>query len=346
MATITPRLGRDGIPHYQVRIRLHGVPSQIATFPTLATARRWAQTVEGAIRERRAFPTSEAARHTLADLLERYTTEVLGAKWPATARKQATHMAWWRQQLGTTRLAEVTPARLTTCRDQLARTRAPATVNSYLAALSHAFTIAVTEWQWLDGSPMRRVRRLREPRGRVRFLSDEERARLLHACRASQNRWLYPVVVLALATGARKMEILHLTWADVDLRRARITLHDTKNRELRALPLAGHVLEEIRTLAKVRRLDTSLLFPRADGRQPLDIRYAWAQALREAGITDFRFHDLRHSAASYLAMSGASLVEMAEILGHKTLQMVQRYAHLSEAHTASVVARMNATIFA
>ncbi|MEE8303634.1 MAG: site-specific integrase, partial [Candidatus Tectomicrobia bacterium] len=184
-----------------------------------------------------------------------------------------------------------------------------------------------------------------EPHGRVRFLSDEERARLLHACRASQNRWLYPVVVLALATGARKMEILHLTWADVDLRRTRITLHDTKNRELRALPLAGHALDAIRTLAKVRRLDTSLLFPRADGRYPLDIRYAWAHTLQEADISDFRFHDLRHSAASYLAMTGASLAELAAILGHKTLQMVQRYAHLSEAHTAGVVARMNAAIF-
>jgi integrase len=88
-----------------------------------------------------------------------------------------------------------------------------------------------------------------------------------------------------------------------------------------------------------------LLFPRADGQKPLDIRYAWAQALQTAGITDCRFHDLRHSCASYLAMSGASLVEIAAVLGHKTLQMVQRYAHLSDAHTAGVVGRMTAMIF-
>ncbi len=240
----------------------------------------------------------------------------------------------------------MTPAQLVVCRDQLAQTRAPATVNGYLATLRHAFTLAVTEWQWLEDSPVRRVRRLGEPRGRVRFLSEEERTHLLHACQTSHNRLLYPVVVLALATGARKMELLRLTWADVDLTRARITLHHTKNRERRVLPLAGLALEEVQKLAKVRRLDTPLLFPRADGRQPIDIRYAWAQALQEAGITDFRFHDLRHSAASYLAMSGASLAEIAEILGHKTLQMVKRYVHLSEAHTAGVVARMNAAIFA
>lgn len=88
-----------------------------------------------------------------------------------------------------------------------------------------------------------------------------------------------------------------------------------------------------------------MLCPRVDGRRPIDLRYAWAQALQAAGITDFRVHDLRHSAASYLAMSGASLVEIAAILGHQTLQMVQRYAHLAEGHTASVVARMNAALF-
>jgi integrase len=95
----------------------------------------------------------------------------------------------------------------------------------------------------------------------------------------------------------------------------------------------------------VRRRETELVFPRADGLQPLDIRSAWQTARKYAGIPDFRFHDLRHSAASYLAMSGASLAEIAEVLGHKTLTMVKRYAHLSEAHTASVVARMNAAIF-
>jgi integrase len=168
---------------------------------------------------------------------------------------------------------------------------------------------------------------------------------LLHACQRSPNRFLYPVVLLALATGARKMELLQLTWSDVDLPRARIILQHTKGRERRALPLTGLALEAVQQLAKVRRIDTPLLFPRADGRGPVGLRAAWATALQDAAIEDFRFHDLRHSAASYLAMTGASVAEIAAILGHKTLAMVQRYAHLSEAHTATVVARMNAAIF-
>jgi len=224
----------------------------------------------------------------------------------------------------------------------------------YLAALSHAFTIAVNEWGWLDDSPMRKVKKPALPRGRVRFLSEDttdgekiegERTRLLKACEESSNPYLYPVVVLALSTGMRQGEIMGLTWEDVDLHQGRATLHETKNGERRVVPLSGKALELLKAHSKVRRLDTNLLFPGRIPQKPIALRAPWEAALKKAGIEDFRFHDLRHSAASYLAMNGASLAEIAEVLGHKTLQMVKRYSHLSEAHTAGVVARMNARIF-
>jgi integrase len=124
-----------------------------------------------------------------------------------------------------------------------------------------------------------------------------------------------------------------------------MVLRDTKNGERRTLPLADHALDLLREYAKVRRIDTDLLFPGRNGTKPRYIETPWQTALRRANIKDFRFHDLRHSAASYLAMNGANLMEIAEILGHKTLSMVKRYAHLSEQHTRNVVARMNAAIF-
>ena len=96
---------------------------------------------------------------------------------------------------------------------------------------------------------------------------------------------------------------------------------------------------------KGRRFDTALVFPDSTGRRPQGIREAFEGAVKRAGIVDFRFHDLRHSAASYLAMNGASLMEIAEVLGHKTLAMVKRYAHLSEAHTQGVVERMTRAVF-
>jgi len=142
------------------------------------------------------------------------------------------------------------------------------------------------------------------------------------------------------------MEILSLRWCDVDMQRQVITIDKTKNGERRVLPLTGHGLELMRYHALYQRTDTELIFPRQmEPDKPMSIREAWVSAVKRAGITNFRFHDLRHSAASYMAMGGATLLEIAEVLGHKTLSMVKRYAHLSEAHTAGVVARMNQAIF-
>ena len=148
----------------------------------------------------------------------------------------------------------------------------------------------------------------------------------------------------------RHGEIMGLNWSDVDLNRERAVLHETKNGERRSVAVTGHVLELLKELSRVRRIDSNLLFPSRESRpqkpqKAIDLRTPWEAALRKADVPDFRFHDLRHSAASYLAMNGASLAEIAEVLGHKTLQMVKRYAHLSEGHTASVVESMNRKIF-
>src|SRR5262245_39071439 len=219
------------------------------------------------------------------------------------------------------------------------------TVRRYLAVLSHAFTVAVQEWEWVPENPFLKVSKPKEPRGRVRFLSEDERQRLLDSCQVSRNSSLYTIVVLALSTGARRGELLSLHWSDVDLKRGMLTFRKTKNGETRAVPLTGYALEVLAHHTKIRRPDTTLVFPERTGTRPMSIREAWKFAIQRAGITNFRFHDLRHSAASYLAMGGASLTEIAEVLGHKTLQMTKRYTHLTESHTRGVVERMNQTIF-
>jgi integrase len=359
MATITERTATDGTKSYRVEVRLKGYPPQRATFDRKTDAKRWAAQTETAIREGRHFGTTEAKRHTVADLIDRYSRDVLTTKKGKTQGPQEGQLAWWKDQIGTKTLADCTPALLAECRDLLAsepvtpktdnpekagppRYRSPATVNRYLAVLSHCFTVAVKEWQWIDDNPLLKVTKPKEPRGRIRFLSDDERTRFLSACKASQSPDLYPAVILALSTGARAQEVLGLRWGQVDMARKVATLTETKNGEIRVLPLAGPALELLRERGRVRRIDTDLVFPgRLDPRKPLDLRTPFETALKVAGITDFHWHDLRHTAASYLAMNGASLAEIAEVLGHKTLSMVKRYAHLSEAHTAAVVERMN-----
>ena len=349
MATIVRRPGKNGQVSYRVEVRRKGTPPQSASFQSLAEARKWAKIREGAVLEGRHFPSTAAKRHTVSDLVDRYIADVLPNKRPSTAYNQRYQLRWWKARLGHYALADVTPALLVECRDKLARNKARrqsgATVNRWLAVLSHCFTMAVREWQWCDDNPVRTIRKPKEPRGRVRFLSDQERHQLLAACQASRNPYLHTIVVLALATGARRGELQGLQWPDVDLQRGTLTFHETKNGERRAVPLTGQALTLMRQHTKVRRLDTALLFPDPTGSRLLSIRNAFENAVARAGIADFRFHDLRHTAASYLAMNGASLMEIAEVLGHKTLAMVKRYAHLSEAHTRGVVERMNRAMF-
>jgi len=223
---------------------------------------------------------------------------------------------------------------------------APATVVRYLAVLSHLYTVASSEWEWLETNPVRRVRRPKLPRGRVRFLDKDELCALLSACQQSGHPCLYPVVVIAVSTGMRHGEILGLRWQDIDLVRHRITLEQTKNGDRRSVPLVGRARTVISGYAKFRQIETLLVFPsRHKPGVPVDLRKPWLKAVEKAQLEDFRFHDLRHTCASYLAMSGATLAEISEVLGHKTLAMVKRYAHLSDSHTSKVVERMNQEIF-
>ncbi len=263
------------------------------------------------------------------------------------ARDPASGLAWWEAQLGALPVGDLTTARIIECRAKLARgeglsgeAASAATQVRHLALLKHVLSTAKNEWEWLDDNPAARVRGPKEPRGRVRFLSEEERERLLDACRGSSEHRLHALVVLALATGARQGGLLNLRWSDIDLARGHAVLHETKNGERRALALARPAVEVLRAMGQLRRLGCDLVFASRRGIATFP-REAWEQALAAAAIEDFRFHDLRHTAASYLAMSGATLAEIAEVLGHKSLVMVKRYAHLSQSHVSGVVQRMS-----
>jgi integrase len=361
MAAIETRSNLNGKTTYRVKIRLKGYPVQHASFSRLTDARRWAQTTESAIREGRHFKTNEAKRHTLADAIKRYAMEVMPNK--TGSNSQHYQLYWWKTELGAYVLADITPALISQCREKLLREsvpasankltknptskiRKPATVVRYLAVLSHLFSTAVKEWQWCEDNPVKKISKPKEPRGRVRFLSDEDRDALLDACKLSHSKTLYLVVVLAISTGMRQGELMSLRWNQIDFKGRGVTLHETKNGERRRVTLVGLALKLMQDHGLVRRTDTDLVFPGKNPLRPVDLKKPWATALAATGIQNFRFHDLRHSAASYLAMNGATLAEIADVLGHKTLSMVKRYTHIGEAHSAKVVAAMNDKIFA
>ena len=358
MATIETRKTEDGKTHFRVKVRLKGRPSETMTFERKSDAAQWAKETEVAIKQGKYFAGHESKRRTFTQLADRYLRDIMPRKRPSSQYSMIAQLEWWRGKLGPYTLADCTPQRIAELRDEFAaapcrtgQRPSPTTVGRYLALLSHVFSVAVKELSWLDANPVQRVRKPSPAPGRVRYLDDAERARLLAACETSLNRDLSVIVMLALCSGMRLGEIKNLTWDKVDVHRCTITLapEDVKNATRRTVPLVNPALDILRGRAKLRRLDTNLVFPApARHRQkprPLDFQSAWKYALKVAQISDFKFHDLRHTCASYLAMSGASLTEIGAILGHKTAQMSLRYSHLSPQHSAAVLGRMAAAVF-
>lgn len=354
MAYIQERTTADGKKHYRAMVRRKGHPTETQTFDRKTDARNWAAGVEADMRVGRHTDTRESRKHTLADALDRYEEHVLPKKRPGTAYGQKIQLTWFREEIGHVHLCNVTPSILVECRDKLAEEkkgeevirRGPATVRRYLAALGHVFTIAVKEWGWMEDSPMRKVTKPVEPAGRLRSLTDTERDTLLKECAASRCESLHDIVLILLCTGARRSEIQRLRWPEVDFTRNTITLEPerSKNKQRRIIPLAGPALEILKSRNRIRRIDTDYVFAREPNHghapQPVDIQSAWDWAVKRAKLENFRIHDLRHDAASRLAMTGATLYEIATVLGHRSLSMVQRYSHLSDGHVGNVVERM------
>ena len=282
--------------------------------------------------------TLAAKKNTLRDLIERFLDHP--SLKDKTKLNYGPQLKWWISQLGDNKLADITPDKISRLRDGLLKKGfQKSSTNRYIAALSSAYSMAVKEFGWIDINPCSRVRKLSEPRGRTRFLTDDERERLLNSCEESNTKELLIIVLLALSTGARKNEIRWLRWDDVNIQTGTVIFRETKNGTIRSVPIVGRGLDLIREWGKIRRLDTDLVFPGRNPKHPVLFEKSWKRALKESDIEDFRFHDLRHSAASYLIMAGVHMRTVAEILGHKTLAMVQRYSHLSPEHLRGELTR-------
>lgn len=348
MATFEIRKSR-GQTVIRARVRIKGALPLTATFPNKTLAVKWAQKTEVEIAEGKHIPTMKAQRHTLGELIDRYKDATGG-----TLRAGDTSFAQlnvWKEQLGAYSLASITPERIYSTIKAIeaiptpsGATKSPGTLNRYLGVFSSALSFGVKNLGWLGSNPAFRVSKMTEPKGRVRHLSDNERIRLLTEVKKASNPFLYPVVVLAISTGARRSEIMNLKWSDVDLDREWAELQDTKNGDRRGLPIKARALNLLRAL-RAEHYSDIWVFPNNENTAPFDIRRSWDKAKKDANVPDFRFHDLRHTCASYLIMDGASLGEIADAMGHKTLQMVKRYAHISDTHKASVVEKMNNKIF-
>ncbi|MBW9108117.1 tyrosine-type recombinase/integrase [Paraburkholderia phenoliruptrix] len=244
------------------------------------------------------------------------------------------------------------------------------TVNRDLSALRGLFSRAL-EWGVIAEHPMRTVKALQAPSGKVRWLSDDEECRLRaaldareerdRAARESANAWresrgydpmpdlrgaafvdhLKPAVLLSINTGLRQGELLKLDWQHVNLDRAILTVVDTsaKSGRQRHIPLNDEALATLKAWRE--QSHQSIVFASVDGGVRVDVKTAWQKLLKDAKITNFRWHDMRHHFASRLVMAGVDLNTVRELLGHADLTMTLRYAHLAPEHLSAAVAKLN-----
>lgn len=221
------------------------------------------------------------------------------------------------------------------------KTLAPATINRYSTSLAAVITWTIKKRIAPKGyvHACRSIERKPENNEKTRFLTESETARLLEACRASAWPRLYLLTLMALTTGARKGELLGLRIKDVNLERCEAHVGRSKNGRAKVLPLVERVVEEAKK--HCNRSPEALLFAskrRAD--RPHAFEALFVAAVKSAGLKGVTFHTLRHTCASTLAMNGATLLEIADVLGHRQLQMTKRYSHLATTHKAALINRV------
>lgn len=345
--TRTDKASGKTVTTYRAHIRRAGFASKSKVFATKAAAKEWLRNNESdaALERHEAKPGGK----TLASLVDDFVLAGV-CKYAAPA-----HLEFWRDELGHKLVAEVTHGDINGCILTLRTKRAqrrtvegvkdtdkpltPATINRYAAALSAVLSFALQHGV-IDVHPMKggKVKRLKEGPGRQRILTPEEESRLLDAAKTT-GRWpsMYLFVLMLLTTAARKSEVLNLRWRDVNLQRGTAVLGKTKNGSPRALPLVPEVRELLTKAAKVRPLDSDLIFydPKQPTR-PKDVDSTWKRVRINAGLDDTDdpmhkvvLHTTRHTGVTKIIRSGANLAQAAMISGHKTLAMLKRYEHLA-----------------
>jgi len=329
MASIQKIVNKKSIS-YRVYIRRKGLPNITKTFLTKKQASLFALKLEDSSKNYQAY----SSKLSFNELVESYLSNAyLGTK-PQMQRSRLKH---WLEILGDKSIMDINRSDVEFGLNRLPDELSNATINKYKKLVSVVFNYGIRELGLLD-NPTRYIRSLPEKKGRTRYLSDNERERLFKACKASKWNKLYLLVLMAITTGARRGELLSLRWNSLDIDKQTAYVLTSKNGEPKVLPLTQSVIKE---LQRFSLNDGSLIFTseiKTD--RPYIFFKQWKRVREEAELIDFRFHDLRHTTASYLAQNGATLLEIADVLGHKQIEVTKRYAHLCIEHKSSLINRV------
>lgn len=333
---------KRGDLQWQARVSRKGFPPQVRTFNTRAEAEAWAIDTEASMQRGTFVDRSESERTTLAEALDRYEREITAGKKGATQEKGRISLLK-ASSLASMPLASIRGLDVSNYRDKRIKEVSTSSVLNELAVLSHLFTICRKEWGMENlGNPVQLIRKPKRPGGRTRRLAPEEERLLLAACDQVSPDALTPLVILALETAMRLGELLALEWQYINFESRVATLPDTKNGEVRYVPLSTRALQSLQTVNRHpahRRVfwkwsasDTV----NKPWRKAVEIaRNSYVEDCEKRGeqphdgfLTNLRFHDLRHETTSRFFEGGFNAMEVATITGHKTLQMLKRYTHL------------------
>lgn len=334
MASIYQRKNNNGSKVWRAVIRIKGHPTVCEHFDRKQEADDWAREKEQQIRSGKFSPCQRKQKKTIADLLDLYIPDAVVGHHKA-AKDTIHQLTYFRERLGAYALIYLTPELLLKERKILSESRTvsgklrnPATVNRYFATLSGAFRYACKNLRWVDENPCANLLPMKTKPKERRPLTEGEEIRLLQACRESSSPYLYCIVLIGITTGARKSEILNLTWDSIDFQNGIAHIKDSKNGRSRRVACVDSVMEEIKKLYKSRDPAKSLVFASKTTFGKVDIKKAWISALERAEIKDFVFHGLRHHFCSVGGQLGASGQQLRSQLGHATASMTDHYSHL------------------
>ncbi len=334
MASIYKRKNQNGTTVWRAVVRVKGHPTICNHFDRKQEAEDWGKEVERKIKLGEFKFDQHGKQYTFAELVERFSRDG-SLDHHRSKEDTCRHLDYWKKRVGDYGLVHLTPDLLSQERQVLIETpthkgtkRTGSTVNRYMSSLSSSLSYAVKQLKWISENSCLSLVKLKENPGRDRVLTEEELFRLLDACKESKSPYLYCTVLIAVTTGARQGEILNLEWSHVDFKNKLAFLKETKNGRPRSIFLSDLVIKELEKLSQARPPQKTLVFASRTAFGKIDIKKAWREALKRAGITAYRQHDLRHLFCTLAASQGASNLELATAMGHRTLEMLQRYTHL------------------
>jgi len=295
--------------------------------------KKLATAIENKIRsdltEGKYFDCLEERTKTFADLAKKYEEEVSSTKAKSTQlREEGIFRKHLIPAFGSKLLINIRAKDISAFKSKRKKAKAAAqTINHELKLMKSAFNVAIKEWEWCRDNPVNKVKLEKLPRGRVRYLSEGEFSKLYDAC----EDWIKPIVMVARYTGLRMTNVLELTWRQINFQRRDILVLDTKNGEPMSVPLCKTLYDVLVALKHKRTSKSERVFP-TDWKPKafqVQVRRLFYKACKKVGISNFRWHDLRHDFASQLVQKGVDLYRVQRLLGHKDSRMTQRYAHLS-----------------